>query len=154
MFARTQRLLLRPRWGEDALAITAIAGAETDATGLSLTRCETNLVADLLLILRTDDAPRLVGAGQLVNLDGATELRLWIAPAERGQGLGVEAGRAIVDVARLTLRLDGLVARPETAAAVRLLQKLGFSVAAGNRNRFALSFPERDGSGPILTLAA
>src|SRR4051812_15311027 len=115
MFARTERLLLRPGWIEDAPALhEAIAD---EAGGRHLARApwpytmesaesyvsregEPGEVASLIF-LRGDGAPLLVGGIGIGRRDGeAPELGYWIARRWWGRGLATEAGRAVIDHAR------------------------------------------------------
>lgn len=65
------------------------------------------------------------------------EVGWWIAPALRGRGLATEATRAVIDDAWLRSGCDHLVAyiRPENAASLRVVKKLGFVVRADGRTR-------------------
>lgn len=57
------------------------------------------------------------------------DLGFALLPAFRGKGLAVEAAAAVVDDARISLRLPSLVAivSPQNTASIRLLETLGFS---------------------------
>ncbi len=142
MFARTERLLLRPGWPEDAAALhhalaNLVAPGHEDAFLLEdaqalLTREPDPLRSEMLVFARTFGAPRLVGGIALVGrLD--TELRFWIARPYWGLGFATEASQAVIEIARDTLRLPSLRARVEegAVAAGRVLGKLGF-LSAGD----------------------
>ena len=143
MFARTERLLLRPGWIEDAsqlaqaishqsistnLAANHWPGSHTDAESW-LCRVHGNLLPRLLIFSRTREAPKLVGGAGLHRVgDGAVELDVWITPEARGAGFAAEAAHAMIDIAN-TIGIGRLSARvfSENAAAIRLLVKLGFA---------------------------
>jgi RimJ/RimL family protein N-acetyltransferase len=145
MFARTDRLLLRPGWREDAPALfTAIADEaiidklpdtpwpyRPEDAEMWLSRdVETDALPQLLIYSRTHGAPRLVGGialrGQLD--DETAELDYWIARPCWGLGFATEAGRAVIDMARNGLRLKGLQSGHfrDNPASGRVLEKLGF----------------------------
>ena len=144
MFARTERLLLRPGWKEDAPALFQAICDERVVTNLAsapwpyrLADAEAFLerepsdpaCARWLIALRTDAAPRIVGCiGFGPTPDGGTELGYWIARSYWGQGFATEAGRAVIDVARRGLRLRRLEAGHfiDNPASGRVLRKLGF----------------------------
>lgn len=142
MFARTQRLLLRPGWAEDASALARTIADETIVRNLSsapwpfsLRDAEAFLAAprdpvlpSLLIVERTDSGPLLVGAcGLGRRSSGAVELGYWIARAHWGRGLATEAGRALLGIAR-ALGITRLEASHflDNPASGRVLEKLGF----------------------------
>jgi RimJ/RimL family protein N-acetyltransferase len=142
MFARTQRLLLRPGFPEDASALLAAMGDERilrHITGLpwpyrleeaqaSLARDSDPLLPSLLVFERTAGAPRLVGGCRLARrLSGAVEIGFWVGQADQGRGLAHEAAAALIDIAR-TLRLSSIEASHfvDNPKAARVLEKLGF----------------------------
>jgi len=146
MFARTERLLLRPGFPEDAPALAMAIGHQAIARNLAvvpwpygLRDAEAFLAAprdpvlpSLLIVERTEAGPRLVGAcGLRRRASGAVDLGYWIARAHWGRGIATEACTALVDIAR-TLRLPGLDASHflDNPASGRVLEKLGF-VATG-----------------------
>lgn len=142
MFARTDRLLLRPGWAEDAPALAKTIADETIVRNLStapwpfaLRDAEAFLAAprdpvlpSLLIFERTDDAPMLVGACGLGRRpSGNVELGYWIARTHWGRGLATEASRALVGIAR-ALGLSRLEASHflDNPASGRVLEKLDF----------------------------
>ena len=142
MFARTQRLLLRPGWAEDASTLARTIADETIVRNLSsapwpfsLRDAEAFLAAprdpvlpSLLIFERTDGEPLLVGAcGLGRRSSGAVELGYWIARAHWGRGFATEAGRALVGIAR-ALGIARLEASHflDNPASGRVLEKLGF----------------------------
>jgi RimJ/RimL family protein N-acetyltransferase len=60
--------------------------------------------------------------------DGAVELGYWIARPYWGLGYATEAARAVLDIARHSLRLNRLVAGHfvDNPASGRVLEKIGF----------------------------
>lgn len=146
MFARTERLLLRPGWPEDAPALAQAIADEAIVRNLAtapwpygvaeaeafLSKPRDEVLPTFLLFKRTDGAPELVGsAGFGRKPNGAVEIGYWIARAHWGQGYATEAGRQLIEIARTIglCRLEGghFIDNP---ASGRVLEKLGF-VATG-----------------------
>lgn len=142
MFARTNRLLLRPGFPEDAPAIAAAIADQAIVRNLAtapwpyaLRDAEAFLAAprdpvlpSLLMMERTDGAPRLVGACGLGRRpSGAVELGYWIARRHWGRGIATEACAALIDIAR-ALGLPQLEGSHflDNPASGRVLEKLGF----------------------------
>ena len=142
MFARTERLLLRPGWAEDAPALAAAIADSAIVRNLAtapwpyglrdaeafLASPRDPVLPSFLIFERTDGAPRLVGSCGLGRRpSGAVELGYWIARAHWGRGFATEAGLALIDIARTLglARLEGshFVDNPASA---RVLEKLGF----------------------------
>jgi RimJ/RimL family protein N-acetyltransferase len=143
MFERTERLLLRPGWAEDAPALQGAIADEGIVRNLakvpwpySLADAEAFLARDqtpsepaLLIFLRGGTAPELIGGiGFGRAPDGALEFGYWIARPHWGCGYATEAGRAVLKTARDSLRIGKLVAGHflDNPASGRVLQKLGF----------------------------
>lgn len=143
MFARTDRLLLRPGWLEDAPALFRGISDEAIVRNLAsapwpytLSDAESFLRTDraagepcFLIFLRTEGAPLLVGTvGFGRRPTGETEFGYWIARAHWGRGYATEAGRAALDLARDSLRLKKVNAGHflDNPASGRVLEKLGF----------------------------
>ncbi|MBU6251728.1 MAG: GNAT family N-acetyltransferase [Alphaproteobacteria bacterium] len=143
MFARTERLLLRPGWADDAPALTdAIAHPQVaqmltqvpwpygvDDAVQFLEAPQQPDTPRALIFLRTAGKPRLIGGIGLNTADSGTELGFWISPAYWGLGFATEAGRAVVSMARHTLRLPRLGAAHfiDNPASGHVLRKLGFA---------------------------
>src|SRR5262245_45443989 len=101
MFARTERLLLRPGWPEDAPALAHAIGDEAIVRNLArapwpygLAEAEAFLASErargepgLLVFRRTLGAPQLIGsAGISRHDDGSWELGYWISRPHWGLG--------------------------------------------------------------------
>ena len=142
MFARTERLLLRPGWAEDAPALSKAIADETIVRNLSsapwpfsLRDAEAHLAAprhpllpSLLIFERSDGAPILVGSCGLGRRpSGAVEFGYWIARPHWGRGLATEAGTALIGMAK-AIGLQRLEASHflDNPASARVLEKLGF----------------------------
>lgn len=154
MFARTERLLLRPGWREDAPALFRAIADESIVRNLAqapwpytLADAETFLVRErhphepaCLIFLRGDGAPTLVGAvGFGRTPEGELEFGYWIARPYWGQGIATEAGMAAIANARESLRLPRLVAGhfTDNPASGRVLEKLGFRSTGAVRGRYS-----------------
>ncbi len=153
MFARTERLLLRPGWAEDAPALARAIADEAIVRNLStapwpygVAEAEAFLAAprdpifpSFLITERTSAAPRLIGAcGFGRRPSGAVELGYWIARPHWNRGFATEAGHALIDIAR-TLKLPQLEASHfvDNPASGRVLEKLGFAATGLSAERFS-----------------
>jgi RimJ/RimL family protein N-acetyltransferase len=144
MFARTDRLMLRPGWREDAPALFDAIADEAiidklpgmrwpyqpeDAEAFLLREREPGDLPNLLIHARTRGRPKLVGGIALRDTgDGGAELDYWIARPCWGLGFATEAGRAVVQIAQQGLRRGELRSGhfPDNPASGRVLEKLGF----------------------------
>jgi RimJ/RimL family protein N-acetyltransferase len=143
MFARTERLLLRPGWAEDAPALFQAIADEGIVRNLAsppwpytLADAEAFLATDrpecdaaFLVFRRTRGAPELIGSAGLGRKpDGEVELGYWIARPHWGQGYATEAAEAVVAIARDGLRLANVTAGHflDNPASGRVLEKIGF----------------------------
>ncbi len=154
MFARTERLLLRPGWADDAAALSRAIGEKDIVRNLAtapwpyalgdarrfleMPRGEREAV--FLIFARTDGAPKLVGGCGIHDDEaGEPEIGYWIARKHWGKGFATEAGRALVEIARHTLRLPSLVAGhfTDNPASGRVLRKLGFRPTGRVAPRFS-----------------
>lgn len=142
MFARTERLLLRPGWPEDAAALTAAIAdegivrnlarapwpyGEDDARAFLAGWAEAPLPR-FVMVQRTAAQPRLIGCIGMDRMeDGETELGYWIARPFWGLGYATEAGRHMIDLA-CTLGIRRLTAShfTDNPASGSVLRKLGF----------------------------
>ena len=143
MFARTERLLLRPGWAEDAPALAAAIADEKIVRNLAtapwpyslrdaeafLAQPRDPVLPTLLIFERTDGAPRLVGSCGLGRRpSGAVEMGYWITRPFWGRGLATEACRALIDMgcAMGLKQLEGSHFLDNPASG-RVLEKLGFT---------------------------
>jgi len=142
MFARTERLLLRPSWPEDAQELHRQIADESivrnlasgpwpytidEAVRFATTNHDERFPA-FLLTLRTDGAPRLIGACGLGEHEGQAELGYWIARPYWGLGFATEAGRAVIDIAKAVGHKRILASHfTDNPASGRVLSKLGFT---------------------------
>lgn len=150
MFARTERLLLRPSWPEDAAELHAAIADEGIVRNLARAPwpytveeavCFATLQHDekypaFLLMLRTDGAPRLIGACGLGEHNGEAELGYWIARPYWGLGFASEASRAVISIAK-AIGHQKLVAGhfTDNPASGRVLRKLGFQPTGKREER-------------------
>ena len=142
MFARTQRLLLRPGFPEDAPALLAAMADERVVLQLArapwpfrladaeafLSRRADPLLPSLLVLERTGGPPRLVGGcGLTRRQSGTVQLGYWVSRPDWNRGIATEAASAMVDIAR-ALRLPALEASHflDNPRSGRILEKLGF----------------------------
>lgn len=141
MFSRTQRLLLRPSWPEDASALQRAVADEAIVRNLALApwpytiddarafagRENAAPFPDFLLWQRTDGAPRLIGACGIGSHNGEAELGYWIVRPCWGLGYASEAAGAVIQIAR-ALGHERLVASHfvDNPASGHVLRKLGF----------------------------
>ena len=166
MFARTDRLLLRPGWAEDAPALAQAIADEQIVRNLAvapwpygLKEAEAFLGApkdpclpSFLVFARTRAEPELVGAcGLSRRPSGTVELGYWIARAHWNKGYATEAATQLVEIAR-TLGLRRLAAFHflDNPASGRVLEKLGFLPTGIVGPRFSCG---RGGEAPARQLA-
>jgi RimJ/RimL family protein N-acetyltransferase len=155
MFARTERLLLRPGWIQDAPALYEAIADETVVRNLASAPwpyrpkdAEAFLATErkasepsMLIFRRTDGAPELVGTiGFGRHPDGGIEFGYWIARRHWGRGYATEAGRAALAMARDSLRLRRIAAGHflDNPASGRVLGKLGFRPTGAIAPRYSV----------------
>lgn len=142
MFVRTDRLLLRPGWIEDAPALAHALGDETIARnttqipwpyGIEEAHAFLSMPQDThaprcLVFARTSGAPRLVGGVAISDGDHGAELGYWIARPYWGLGFATEAAGALVRAARQSLKIRRLHSGhfADNHASGHVLRKLGF----------------------------
>lgn len=140
MFHRTDRLLLRPVWKEDWQAI--YGGIADEGVVRNLARApwpyraeDAQAFVELprdpmsprFLITRAANA-QLIGCIGIDRTGDGVELGYWIGRPYWGQGFATEAGRAVIEIARM-LGHDELVASHflDNPASGSVLTKLGFA---------------------------
>jgi RimJ/RimL family protein N-acetyltransferase len=159
MFARTQRLLLRPGFIEDAAELTqAVADeriarnlaslpwpyAEDDARAWLMSDVANPHLPTTLITQRTSAGSRIVGGiGIHLTADALgnkrPEIGYWIARPYWGLGFATEAGRAVVAYAR-AIGMPQLISGHfvDNPASGRVLRKLGFRPTGQIVKRFSL----------------
>lgn len=156
MFARTERLLLRPGFAEDAPELARAIGEEAIVRNLAtapwpygeeqaheyLSMERDEALPSFTILKRTNGSPRIVGGigiGQRSDGDGL-ELGYWIARPYWGLGFATEAGRAVMGMAR-AMGLPRLTAGHflDNPASGAVLRKLGFRPTGQIVRRFSLA---------------
>ena len=155
MFARTQRLFLRPGWPEDASQLTAAIAHESVVTRLARLPWPYTLAHAQdwlgraaaarnhpLLVFAHDRGPDpvLVGGAGLHPAGEELEIGYWLTPAAWGRGYATEAGRAVIDMARHALGQARVTAyhHLDNPASGKVLSKLGFR-ETGRTRRHSLA---------------
>jgi RimJ/RimL family protein N-acetyltransferase len=168
MFARTDRLLLRPGWPEDAQDLYRAVADEGIVRNLAsapwpygLADAEAFLATErgpsepsFLIFRRTDGAPQLIGTiGLGRRPDGELEFGYWIARDHWGRGYATEAGEAVLAMARHGLGIGKLHAGHflDNPASGRVLEKLGFSPTGVTLPRYSAG---RGAAAPCKLLEA
>ncbi|PXA94520.1 GNAT family N-acetyltransferase [Nostoc sp. 3335mG] len=149
MFARTERLTLRPGWIEDAPALLAAIGHEAVVRNLSrapwpytLADAEAFVAGwhgdpEPVFLIFAHDGGRcdLIGGIGVGPLEGQPHVMgYWLTPSAWGCGYAVEAGRAVLDIVA-TLGIDRVEAGHyvDNPASGAVLRRLGFA-ATGTRS--------------------
>lgn len=152
MFARTQRLLLRPIWPEDAAPLfSAINDAgivcnlarapwpytPDDAANFAQ-RAQHPRYPHFLLTLPGDAGQTLVGSCGLGEGEGEAELGYWIARQHWGKGYATEAARAVIAnawmIGHRRLIASHYIDNPASGS---VLRNLGFRPTGITRPRFS-----------------
>lgn len=174
MFARTERLLLRPGWAEDATALHQVIADEMIVRNLAaapwpyqpsdadmfLQRWTKGVDSRFLMVQRTASAPRLIGCiGLEPQDDGTPELGYWIARPYWGLGYATEAGRHMVELAKtLGHRQIKAAHFADNPASGAVLRKLGFRATGQRSQRYsaargthvaAVDYIHDHGQGPV-----
>jgi RimJ/RimL family protein N-acetyltransferase len=155
MFARTERLLLRPGWAEDAPALHQAIADEMIVRNLAhapwpyqqqdadqfLTSWTQGVDCRFLMVQRTAKAPRLIGCiGLEPCVDGGMELGYWIARPYWGLGFATEAGRHMVQLAKSMghrqIKAAHFIDNPASGA---VLRKLGFRATGERTQRYSIA---------------
>jgi RimJ/RimL family protein N-acetyltransferase len=165
MFHRSERLLLRPGWSEDARELTARIADFAVVRNLSrvpwpyteehaaewLARPREPRLPEFLLTLPGPAGTQIIGAcGLHEGETGEIEMGYWIARDRWGQGFATEAARSVMRVARL-LGHRRVVAchASDNPASGRVLRKAGF-VPTGRMRTFHSLGRGRDVEAPEL----
>lgn len=141
MFVRTDRLLLRPGWVEDA---PALAGAideqvarntaripwpyDVAAAEAFLSQPHAVHAPNCLIFARTAKGARLIGGVGLTADEDGHEIGYWLARPYWGLGFATEAADALLRSARHSLRIGRVHSGHfvDNPASGRVLRKLGF----------------------------
>ncbi|MCC7395058.1 MAG: GNAT family N-acetyltransferase [Sphingomonadaceae bacterium] len=160
MFARTDRLLLRPGFAEDAPALALALGDAGVTRNLShvpqpygladaqewLAIEHPPLLPHMLMVRRTLGAPDIIGCiGFNAMADGQVEIGYWVRRDCWGLGYASEAGRAAMAMARAhhLPRLHA-VYYADNPASGRVLSKIGFRPTGARTTRHS-----RARGGPV-----
>ena len=127
MFMRSERLFLRPGWPEDWEEVLARIADETALRAVPEAAADARLPQFLITLPTLVEPARIIGCIALTRQDDDVVLNYWIAREHWGQGYASEAGRAILQLARV-LGHRRIIAHPlaDNPAAARVLRKLGF----------------------------
>ncbi len=147
MFHRTERLLLRPFWAEDAQAVYTGINNPLILKNLSSPPSPFHLadaeefcarhfnmkMPSFALLRRTSRAPTVIGSMGLGPIatnpphEGAVQIGYWVAQPYWGLGYATEAARAVLSMAAM-LGHRQIYARhfADNTASGRVLRKLGF----------------------------
>ena len=141
MFHVTERLLLRPAWPEDADALFGGIADEGVVRNLArapwpylpeharefVMREQEERLPNFLMTLPGEDGSRIIGSIGFGKTDTGVEIGYWIARPYWGKGYATEAGRGLIEIARL-LGYDRLEAGHflDNPASGKVLRKLGF----------------------------
>lgn len=141
MFHRTERLFLRPAWPEDWEEV--LGGIADEGVVRNLARApwpygpdqarefvgrpQDGRLPHFLIVLPAADGARAIGCAGLGDHHGEAELGYWLARPWWGRGFATEAGRGVLEVARL-LGYARVAAGhfTDNPASGRVLRKLGF----------------------------
>ena len=153
MFARTERLLLRPGWPEDAPAVFEAINDHTIVRNLGsvpwpyqredadafLALPRPILHPCFLIFRRTFASPQLVGSIGFGDMgDGQLEIGYWITRDHWGRGYATEAGRAVLDIAKTVGHREMLAEHfVDNPASGKVLRKLGFRPTGQTTQRYS-----------------
>jgi len=147
MFHVTERLLLRPAWPEDWPEVLAGVGEEAIVRNLAKVpwpygeadaRQPQNQCLPNFIVVESASG-RVVGSCGLAPTEGEPEIGYWIARDAWGRGFATEAGRGVLEVARM-LGVERVTAghMADNPASGRVLRKLGFR-PVGSARRYSLA---------------
>ncbi len=159
MFARTDRLTLRPGWGEDAAMLAEALNDPRiarntidiphpytlDDAQAWLEAAQVAAGAHLLILAHEGRAVRLIGGIGLSPCgERPCELGCWIVPDCWGRGYATEAAAAMLGIARC-LRMRQVTAGcfVDNPASIAVLRKLGFTATGERRAAYCRARGER-----------
>lgn len=154
MFHRSERLLLRPGWLEDATEVTARISDEAIVRNLArvpwpyreehavawLSNWDDHALPHFLLTLPGErDAPIVGSCGLQESPDGGIEIGYWIARDWWGRGLATEAARAVLSIAG-TMGYERIFGRHaiDNPASGKVLRRVGFVPTCRMKSYFSL----------------
>jgi RimJ/RimL family protein N-acetyltransferase len=153
MFHRSERLLLRPAWPEDAQAVYSGIGEEAVVRNLARApwpymienaRDWVSLSLDpktpsFLVTLPTQKGEEVIGSVGIGEREDGVELGYWIARKHWGKGYATEAARSMLKLARLIgYRKVSAGHYVDNPASGRVLMKAGFRPTGVVGKRFSL----------------
>lgn len=153
MFHRTERLLLRPGWLEDAAEVTMRIADEAIVRNLArapwpyreeharewLAAPKQDKLPNFLVTLPGAGGARIIGSCGMHVENGEVEIGYWIARDWWGQGFATESTRALLSIARaLGHRRIGGCHAVDNAASGRVLRKVGFKSTGKLRQMHSL----------------
>ncbi len=147
MFHRTERLLLRPFWPEDASAVLSAVNNPLILRNLTAPPSPYEIqdardfcalpfdeyLPNFAMIRRTRGAPELIGSiglgalGDDAPYEGAVQIGYWVGQRHWGLGYASEAARAVLDIAK-AIGHRQLIGRhfADNPASGGVLRKIGF----------------------------
>lgn len=153
MFHRSERLLLRPGWQEDAGELTARIADEAIVRNLSrvpwpysedhaaewLALPKAVKWPTLLLTLPSVRGTPIIGCCGIHEQDGQAEIGYWIARDHWGRGYATEAARAVLSIARaIGHRRVYSCHAIDNPASGKVLRKAGFKPTGRARTMHSL----------------
>jgi len=156
MFVRTDRLLLRPGWIEDAADLQSAVSSDaaiarntaripwpyTLADAEAYLRLAKDARAPACLIFaRTSGQPRLIGGVGIQPDEHGHEIGYWIARPYWGLGFATEAADALLRAAHESLKLKCIYSGHfvDNPASGRVLRKLGFRPTGQVAKRYSVA---------------
>lgn len=153
MFHRTERLLLRPGWLEDATEVTTRIADEAIVRNLArapwpyhednarewLAAPRHPRLPNFLVTLPAAGGARIIGSCGMHEENGEIEIGYWIARDWWGQGFATEAARALLSIARtLGYGRIGACHAVDNPGSGRVLRKVGFKPTGHLRQMHSL----------------
>ncbi len=165
MFARTDRLLLRPVWNEDAAVLVKAISDEAIVRNLAnapwpytikdakefIAIDHDKRTPNFMLIRRTNGISQLIGSCGIAKFNDKIEIGYWIARNHWGLGYATEAARAVLEVAYSlghTQIYAGYFA--DNPVSGHVLRKLGFVQSGSIVSRYSRGRDEKVDMIPML----